>query len=260
MPLPDLREFCIDVDVVPGEVCLTFPGGLEVCATLPDLVPPQPDKLIRQLFAQANAALAPLQPIFNIIDVVVAIFDCIKAISTLDPVKIVQCLPGLAQKVAALLQLLPQLSLPALVAGLLEVLILYLRGIRNQVLRALELLVRLLDAETAARRPGNLALARVLPCAFDDLDKLIIWQNESAKPVNRLIGVINLFLEIIGLSRFKIPCLGTFIADVLALEDQIVLIDLLIQLLEIVRLAIPIPVLPSFFDPLAGLGGKARGC
>lgn len=260
MPLPDLRDFCIDVDVVPGEVCITFPGGTEVCATMPDLVPPSPDKLIRQLFAQANAALAPLQPVFNIIDAVVAIFDCVKAISTLDPVKIIECIPNLAEKVAALLKLIPQLSIPALVAGLIEVLVLYLRGIRNQLVRARELLVRLLDAETAATRPGNLALARVLPCALDDLDKLIAWQNESAKPINRLIGVINLFLEIIGLSRFKIPCLGTFLADLGVLDDQIELVDLLIQLLEIIRAAIPIPYPPWFFDPNGGVGGVATGC
>ena len=94
MPLPDLREFCIDVDVVPGEVCITFPGGAELCATIPDLVPPQPDKLIRALFAQVNAALQPLTPIFNIIDAVVAIFECVKAISTLNPEEIINCENG----------------------------------------------------------------------------------------------------------------------------------------------------------------------
>ena len=260
MPLPDLRDFCIDVDVAPGEVCLTFPGGVEVCASLPDLVPPQPDKLIRQLFAQANAALAPLEPIFNIVDAVVQVFECIKAISTLDPQKIIECIPGLAEKVNKLLALIPALSLPALVAGLIEVLVLYLRGIRNQLIRLRELLVRVLNAETAAARPGNLALARVLPCALDDLDKLVQWQNESAKPVNRLIGLINFFLEVIGLERFKIPCIGNFLADLEAIDNQLELLDLLIELLTIIRLAIPIPPKPYFFDTSAGVGGVATGC
>lgn len=231
-----------------------------MCATLPDIVPPTPDKFIRQLFAQMNAALAPLTPIFNIIDAVVAVFDCIKAVTTLNPQKIINCIPNLASKVAKLLSLLPQLSIPALVAGLIEVLVLYLRGVRNQLLRVNELLVRLLDAETASRRPGNLALARVLPCAVEDLDKLVLWMNESSKPINRLIGVINLFLEIIGLKRFKIPCLGTFLAELGALSDTVKLVDLLIQLLEIIRLAIPIPPSPFFFDPKAGLGRPATGC
>lgn len=260
MPLPDLRSFCIDVDIVPGEICITFPGGLEVCATMPDLVPPQPDKLIRQLFGQVNAALAPLQPVFTIIDAVTAVFEVIKAISTLDPQKIAESIPGLADKISQLVKLIPQLSLPALLAGLLEVLIMWLRGTRNQVLRARELLVRLLDAETASTRPGNLALARVLPCALDDLDKLIRWQNESAKPINRIIGLINFFLEVVGLGRFSIPCLGTFLADLQSCDQQVQLIDLLIELLEIIRLAIPIPPSPFFFDSSAGVGGLATTC
>ena len=257
MPLPDLRDFCLDVDVVPGEVCVTFPGGAEMCVTLPDIVPPTPDKLIRQLFAQINAALTPLTPIFNIIDAVVAVFDCIKAISTLNPEEIIACIPGLAEAVQKLLNLIPQVSLVVLVAGIIEILILWLRGVRNQLVRAQQLLQRILDAETAAARPGNLALASVIPCSLDDLDKLIQWQNESAKPVNRLIGIVNTFLEIIGLSRFKIPCLGSFLADLDAIDLALQLIDLLVQLLEIIRAAIPI--FPNFaLDAVAG--GVAKGC
>lgn len=234
-----------------------MPGGAEVCVTMPDLVPPSPDKLIRQLFAQLNAALAPLTPIFNIIDAVVAVFDCIKAISTLDPVEILNCIPGLAEKVGKLLNLIPQLSLPALVASVLEILILWLRGMRNQTIRARELLQRVLDAETASTRPGNLALANVIPCALDDLDKLLQWQNESAKPVNRLIGVINTFLEIIGLERFTIPCLGQVLADLGAIDIYLKLIELLEKLLTIIRTFIPI--FPNFaLNAVAG--GVATGC
>lgn len=258
MPLPDLRDVCLDVDVVSGEVCITMPGGSEICATLPDLVPPTQDKFIRQLFGQVNSALAPLQPVFNVIDTVVAIFECIKAISTLNPEKIVNCIPNLAEKVDGLLKLIPQLSLVALVGGLIEVIILFLRGQKNQIARMRALLVRLLDAETAATRPGNRALANVLPCALDDLDKLILWQNESNKPVNRLFGVINLFLEIIGLARFKIPCIGNLLADLGVLDDQLELIDLLIELLTTIRLAIPLPPSPIFFGVQPG--GVATGC
>lgn len=255
MPIPNLQSLCLSIQVVPGEVCIPFPGGAEVCVTMPDIVPPTPDKLIRQLFAQANAALAPLNPIFNIIDTVVAVFDCIKAISTLNPEEIIACIPNLAQQINKLLQLIPVLSIPFLVAALIDTLILYLRGTQAQLRRAQILLARLLDAETAAVRPGNVGLGDIVDCAFDDLNNLIAWQNECAKPVNRLIGVINLFLEIIGLERFTIPCLGTFIADLDAINAILEFIDLLIELLTIIRLAIPVfpPLLPQ-------VGGVAQGC
>lgn len=254
MPLPDLRTFCIDIDAVPGDVCVTFPGGAEICVTLPSASPPSLDALMRQAFAQVNAALAPLTPIFNIIDVCVAIFDCIKAISTLDVEKIINCIPGLAEKIAELLALIPQVSLVALVADIVELLILYFKGLRNQILRQLQYYLRIIDAQLAATRPGNIALANVLPCALDDLDQLFNWQNSSAAPINRLIGVINLFLEIIGLERFSIPTLGSLV-DPEELEQAVELIDLTIELLTYIRLAIPTPPSEELIgDVLEALG------
>jgi len=60
-------------------------------------------------------ALTPLVPIFNIIDTVVAIFNCVKAIPDMigpppDPTVLAACLPDLAEKVNKLLALIPQLS------------------------------------------------------------------------------------------------------------------------------------------------------
>lgn len=257
MPIPPLSSFCINNPVTPGEICIPMPGGSQVCATLPDLVPPAPDKFVRQLFGQVNAALAPLEPVFNIIDAVVATFECIKATSTLNPQKIIECIPNLAEKVGALLQLIPQLSLVGTVAALIEVIILFLQSQQTQIRRMKDLLTRLLDAETAATRPGNLALADILPCAFDDLDKLVVWQNESNKPVNRLIGVINLFLEIIGLEDYQIPCIGSLASDLDLIDKQLELIDALIELLTIIRTAIPFP---SFGYVNAQPGGVASGC
>lgn len=242
----DLRVFCIDIDSSSGDWCISFPGGAELCLQLPDAIPPNPDKIARQLFAQLNTALAPMTPIFNIIDAVQAIFDCLKAVATLDPQEIISCLPGLAEKVSALLSILPQYSIPAMLASILEVLILYLQGTRNQYLRLIEHLTRILNAGTAATRPGNAALARVLPCALEDFDKLIVWQNEGKKPLNRLIGVINTFLELVGLGKFAIPCLGEIFADLTLLEAAVVVLDELIELLRIIRLAIPIPTGPQF--------------
>lgn len=210
--------------------------------SLPSASPPTLDKLMRQAFAQVNTALAPLTPIFNIIDAVVAVFDCVKAISTLNPQEILNCIPNLAEKVAELLNLIPQVSLVALVADVIELLILYFRGLRNQILRQQLYYLRILDAQIAAQRPGNAGLARVLPCAQEDLDQLLLWQSRSAAPVNRLIGVVNLFLEIIGQSQYQIP----LASSVVSLEDlesgqTIELIDKTVELLVYIRLALPIP-------------------
>jgi len=256
MPLPDLSTFCIDLDVTPGELCLTFPGGAEVCVQYPSLVPPTPDELVRQLFAQANAALAPLNPFFNVIDVIVAIFDCIKAISTLNPEEIAACLPNLAERIGALLRLIPQLSLPILIAQFIDLLLIYLRGYRAQLIGQREYLLRILAAETAAQRPGNIGLSSVIVCAKDDFRKLIEYGNESATPINRLIGLINLFMESIGLGQYGIPSLANIDPD--AIDDSVQALDLAIETLSVLRAALA-PLLGEISAPFEAAADIVEG-
>jgi hypothetical protein len=236
MPTPPVQDLCVGVDVTATQVCLTMPGGVSLCAQFPSLVPPSPDELISQLFAQLNAALAPLQPTFNLLDAILAIFSCIKAIATLDPKKIADCIPNLADKIAKILQLIPALSLPVLIVQFLDILILFLTGQRNQLTALLRYNTQILAAETAAQQPGNLALASVIECARADLDSVVRWLNASASPVNRLIGLVNLFLQTIGLGQFSIPSLEG--ANPEDLSGAIAAIDAAITGLEVVRAAL----------------------
>lgn len=236
MPLPDLRTLCIDLDVTPGDICITFPGGTEVCAHFPRLTPPDPTEIVRQLFAQINSALAPMAPIFNIIDAIVAVFDCIKAITTLDPKKILECIPNLSEKIAALLRLIPLLTIPVLLVQFLDILILFLRGQRNQMLRQAAYLQRILATQLASQRPGNLALARVIDCANADFENVILFMNEGLTPINRLIGLINFFMAVIGLEKYSIPDVSNI--DPADLANGVDAIDLTIQLLSGLRAAI----------------------
>src|SRR5205814_1428833 len=93
-----------------------FPGGATLDPELPNLGPADPMQLSKQLLGLANAALAPLGPVFNLIDMALALFNAVKAIpdaiSHLDPSKISDALPELAQKAAKLAGLgpLPNLS------------------------------------------------------------------------------------------------------------------------------------------------------
>ena len=99
MPLP----ICIEIPEIPDPFSLTLPGGVSIeHINLMEVIQP---------------ALTPLVPVFNIIDTVVAVFNCIKAIPDSlgpppDPTALAACLPDLAEKVDKLLKLIPQLSLP----------------------------------------------------------------------------------------------------------------------------------------------------
>ncbi len=57
---------CIPVDETPDPFSITLPGGVTVESI--------------NLMEQVHPAFTPLVPLFNIIDTVVAVFNCVKAI------------------------------------------------------------------------------------------------------------------------------------------------------------------------------------
>jgi hypothetical protein len=156
MQLPNLEDLCVELTVTPQNLSLTFPGGAALDAQLPDIGIPDPMELSKQLMAQANAALAPLVPVFNVIDTVLALFQAVKAIpdaiTHLDPTKITDALPDVAQK-----------------------------------------------AENRAAELGNAQLQTVVDCSRGHVAAQLQSLAESAAPVNRLIALINVFTELVGL-------------------------------------------------------------
>lgn len=245
MPISDYRQLCFGISAAPGDKCITFPGGTELCVSIPSLVPLTGAELVQDLMGKLNTALAPMQPVFNIIDAVLAIFECIKAIATLDPVCILQCIPNLAERINALLQLVPQLSIPKLIKDFIDCLILYIESLVQNLERAAEYFARILAAETAAANT-DIELGPIIDCATGDLDTVIVFMGEQSKPINRIIGIINSFLQLLGLPC--IPAIGTpslSPAFLLLLEKLVEFLQFLSNLLTI---PIPIPQLAVSSD------------
>ena len=237
MPLPDLSTVCIDLKMTSQELCITFPGGAEMCVQIPGV--PDPTDVSKQLLAQANAALTPLVPVFNIIDAILALFKCVKAIPDSlgpppDPTKLAECIPDLAEKIDKLLKLIPQLSIPVLIAGLIDVILFYLEGLRGQLKAIIAAQVRIAAAATRAAELGNVQLRTVVDCANASMDAYLQNLNEGMKPLNRLVGLLNLFLQLAGLP--PIPDLANLGDDA---EAALTPLDLVIQQLQTARAALP---------------------
>lgn len=236
--LPDLVDFCLEITTGPGEICIRFPGGTRVCAQFGIETGDHGD-IIRGLLAQANAALSPLQPFFMVLDCIKAIVDCIQSIPDcilqLSPEPILSCIPGLIEALTALLALIPQLSVPALIADILDALITGLIAIRNELSAMIRMNLKILAAGTRAAEVGNLELQAVVDCALANMEAQLINKNEGMKPLNRLIGVMNLLLEMIGLR--PIPSLDNIEnVDDAALAG----LDASIKVLETARATIPV--------------------
>jgi hypothetical protein len=237
MPLPNLSTVCIDLKVTSQELCVTFPGGAEMCVQIPGV--PDPTDVSKQLLAQANAALAPLVPVFNIVDAIIALFNCVKAIPDSlgpppDPTKLAECIPDLAEKIDKLLKLIPQLSIPVLIAGLIDVLLFYLQGFRGQLEAIIAHQARLLAAATRAAELGNVQLRTVVDCANASMDAYLQNLNEGMKPLNRLVALLNLFLQLAGLS--PIPDFKNLGDDA---EAALAPLDAVIDSLKTIRAGLP---------------------
>jgi hypothetical protein len=214
MPIPKLEELCLSLTVTPQALSITFPGGAALDPQLPDLAFADPMRVAKQLLAQANAALAPLGPMFNLLDTVLALYEAVKAlpdaITHLDPSAIADKLPELGTKVGALATLAPQLSVPRMVLGLLDVLLAYLDGLADQLRAIIAQQARVQRAVDRATALGNAQLQVVAGCATEYLDAQLASLGASIAPVNRFIALINVFGQLAGLGTLPgIEDLGT---------------------------------------------------
>lgn len=250
--LPPIGDLCVEMTLSPGELCIIMPGGAELCAQtgfeLGDLT-----GIAQGLIGQLNAALMPLVPIFNILDVIKCIFDCIQAvpdaISNLSPKGIIDCIPNLAKSVDKLLKLLPPFSIPPMIKAILDVLITAFTGIKLDIQAQLRALDRILEAATLAASLGNIELQLAADCAQGSLDAEFQNKNAALGPLNRLIGLINFFMQLAGLGC--IPPIAGFGALGQPLLD---ILDAIIALLEKIRALIPsvdiaIPTVPKIDCP-----------
>lgn len=239
MPLPDLNAFCVKLSV-PAELCVRLPGGAAICARFPDGKIPTQGELTSALLAQVNTGLAPLTPFFDVLDVIQAMVNCIKAVEKClgpppDPTELIKCFPELGKALGKLLQLIPQLSVPVLIADVLDVIIAYLKGVRAQLLAFIRKQVRILAAEAYVRELGSIQLQTAIDCATDDLHVAIRNLNQGASALGQLVEVVNALLSLAGLPELPLG-VGQLGADA---ESSLAPLDATLELLTGIRAGFP---------------------
>lgn len=248
MPLPthiDLASECVLLSTGPGELCITFPGGATLCAQAGFDVG-DPATIVKSLLGQINTALVPLAPFFDMLDLFKAIFDCIQAIpdciTQLNPGNLLNCIPHLAKAVNKLLALIPPFPIFVMVKGILRTIIVGLQGVKLKLKALIDHALRISRAGLRAAQTGNLNLQAVVDCAAGNLDAYLQNMNAEFAPLNRLIGLVNVLLELAQLEC--IPAIGG-IASVS--EEALIPLDAIIEFLTIIEAAIPggLPLIPT---------------
>jgi hypothetical protein len=242
MALPDLNTFCIPPQTS-TPLCITFPGGGQLCGLGFGLTPPDPMTFSLSLLASANGALMPLIPLFDVFAVIVDIVNCVKAIPGIlgpppNPSKLIACFPKLAADLAKLLGILPPLSVPLMITGIIETILTFLKGLRAVIMTILNKLLRILAAQLRIKVTGSVNLRVAVDCESAALTGFLAWLATAAAPLVCLITLINALLGLIGLPELAISLnLGV---DPSALEAVLTPLDDIIAILEALLAALPL--------------------
>lgn len=228
---------CPTVEVSNQGLSVRMPGGPILSVAVPQTSPTDL-AVAKNLITQANAALAPLAPLFNTIDAVLAVKDFAEAVPDLltNPSAVVQAVADLVEKVDKLAALVPQLSVPILAVDLIDVIITALSGFIDQLGTIVEQQIKIAAALTTAETPGNEGLVEIAACAQTLNDQVMADLAAGAGPLNQVIGVLNLLLELAGLD--PIPDLAEIGDDAEAAIDQL---GTVVETLGTLRDAIPVP-------------------
>ena len=235
--MPDLSD-------LPEKICL--PGGvcLDYVWDQINKIPTSADMAV-DFFSQIGPAMAPLQPIFNLLDTVLAIFRCVKAIpdaiTKLDPTELLKCLPGLAQAIDQVLKLIPQLSIPKMIIAILRNLASLLRGIAADFLYLQSQLQRIADMIDRASEWNNYRLNGFLVCAQDNLSTTVSATAAALAGVGSIVLAANLLLGLFG--GPEIPCFGDLISGNISQGFDVVveLLTGMAELLDIIADTLPDP-------------------
>ena len=219
---------CIEIPELPDPLSITLPGGVSMESI--------------NLMEQIQPALTPLMPMFDIIDTVVAVFNCIKAIpDTLgpppDPTVIAACIPELAEKVNKLLKLIPQLCLPYTIIGIIDLIIDVLRQARSLLLHLQAQMQQITAAVDRATELGDAGLMAITSCAEANVAQEAANVGKSLASLGKLIGILNLFLGMVGAP--EVPDLSNLAGT--PLDEVVPPIDAIVDQLTTVRDMIPVP-------------------
>jgi hypothetical protein len=222
MPIP----LCLDIPEIPDPFAIDLPGGIQIeDVNLMKIVQP---------------ALTPLVPFFDVIDTIVAIFNCVKAIPDAfgpppDPTVFATCLPDLAKKLNKLLNMLPQVALPRLIRRLLTLVIESLRTVRSQLMHLQAQMLQILGTIDRAKNLDDAGLMAIAQCAQANVAQEAANVGKSLAALGKLLGMIDLFMGLIG--GPKVPDLSNLAGR--PLDDTIPPIDDLLGVLEAIRTVVP---------------------
>lgn len=182
---------------------LSLPGGLSI-AGVPTAVGADSLTQALALVGAAGPAMAPLGPVFSIIDAVLAVKDFAQAVPELivNPGAVVEAVVKLVQKIGKLASLIPQLSVPLLILGVVDALIALLGGLALRLSEIADQEERIAAAVAAASSLPDPARGALEAIATSSTEQVAVARADIATALvgaDPLLGIVNAFVGLIGL-------------------------------------------------------------
>ncbi len=194
----------------------------------------------RKLLDMAQPALAPLAPLFTVIETMTAIIAVLEAIPDAlgpppDPAKLSSTLADLKDKVERLVLLLPQAALPATLVAIVDILIAELQTVRRELLTLQLQAEQVRKTRMTADSLVDAALSAIADCAEENINREASNLARALASLQSLLTVVGMFSALVG---------GPAPPSFSALEGQpldalIEPIDGLVEQLTTLRAAIP---------------------
>jgi hypothetical protein len=233
MPSIDLSNIVAPLSPAAAPLSITLPGGASV-GGVPLLVGPDPLTQALAASAAAGPALAPLMPAFRLIDAVLSLKDFVEAVPKVlvNPGAIIEAGAKFVQKIAALAGLIPQLSVPLMLVGVIDVVINLLQGL-------VTMLLRIQQQELAIAAAGELvadvpSLGPIVAAASTQTDVARANVIAAAAGAGPLLVTINLLSGIVGLPPISASPTGGTTDELLDSLQGV------INVLSVTRSAVPV--------------------
>lgn len=197
-----LADLCKSVPQMPREqLCLTLPGGAEFCPN-PTVYSTGMLEYAQLALGHANSALAPLRPVFELIEAIQLIVKCLETIPDVigpppNPQPLIEVLGKLAQKMQLIVKLAPPFTIPIILVQVLDMILVNMQGVVDELMAIARQLQSIEFAKNANVDVGE--FRNILNCVSDATNAQMSNLQKMMASINPVIEMLNTFAQMAGI-------------------------------------------------------------
>ena len=194
---------CINIGNLPDKLEITMPG-MGVLQMINDKIDgiPRPSEYVLKGLNSLMPAMAPIYTIIKVLDVIVALTNCIKAIPmaiiTLNPSKIFECVEKLIEAFAALIPMIPPLAYVRMIVDIVIAIRVLVDDLLNVLVEIDKEISRIKNLIANAVDNDDTVSVAIGECAKENLNKNVAGLIEMFTVVGKIMAIVFNILDTIA--------------------------------------------------------------